>query len=76
LRAQSFQAWLGGKLLFISSRLAINLHWMLERFSSADDSEQHKDDGNHQENVDEAIYRVRRNQSQQPQENQDDGDGV
>jgi hypothetical protein len=43
--------------------------------SSIDDPDQNHHDGNHQQNMDEATYCIRGNQSQQPQDDENDSDG-
>ena len=48
----------------------------LNRASSADDSEQHNHDGDHQQDVDESAKGVGRYQPQQPQNEQNDGNGI
>src|ERR1035437_283477 len=47
-----------------------------ERTAPADDSEQDYHDGDNQENMDEAAHGVGSHQAQEPQDDQNDGDGI
>jgi hypothetical protein len=42
-----------------------------ERTSALNDSEKHDDNGHHEENVDEAPERVRRDDSEEPQDEEE-----
>ena len=48
----------------------------LNRASSADYSEQHNHDGDHQQDVDKATKGIGRYQPKQPQNEQNDGNGI
>jgi hypothetical protein len=53
-----------------------SLSFLSDRIPAADDAENDHDESDHQQNVNESSHRIGGDDSQKPQDDQDDGDGI